>query len=137
VIRYDEESLRDGIARSTEGAGVDVVYDPVGGDMTEAALRSTKWRGRLLVIGFANGQIPSIPLNLPLLKGNSIVGVFWGRFTTEEPERAAANLAKIISWVEDGTLSPVIQRRFTLDEGREALHWVADRKAVGRVVVQP
>ncbi len=137
VIRYDREDLREGIKRVTSGAGVDVVYDPVGGEVTEAALRSTRWRGRLLVVGFAAGPIPSIPMNLPLLKGNSLVGVFWGRFSAEEPDRARENLAAILTMVEDGRLEPVIQRRFDLEEGVEAMHWVSDRRALGRVVINP
>lgn len=137
VIRYDETPLRDGIDRATDGEGVDVVFDAVGGDMSELALRSTRWEGRLLVIGFAGGHIPQIPLNLPLLKGNSIIGVFWGRFTTEEPERHRANFTTIVRWVEEGRLDPVVQKTFGLDEGRDALHWVEDRRAIGRVVVTP
>lgn len=137
IIRHDETPLRDGIAETTNGEGVDVVYDPVGGDSTELALRSTKWNGRVLVIGFAAGQIPSIPLNLPLVKGNSLVGVFWGRFTDEEPERLKENTATLISWVEEGKLTPRIQRKFSLDDGQEAMRWVADRKAIGRVVINP
>lgn len=137
VIRHDTQPLREAIEEATDGEGVDVVYDPVGGDMTELALRSTRWNGRLLVIGFAAGPIPQIPLNLPLLKGNSIVGVFWGRFTTEEPDRNAANLEQLTRWFDDGRLEPVIQRKFSLEEGREAMRWVADRKAIGRVVINP
>lgn len=137
VIRYDEVGIREGIERITDGAGVDVVYDPVGGEFTEQALRSTRWNGRLLVVGFAAGEIPAIPLNLPLLKGNSIVGVFWGRFTQEEPERHQANFARIIEWAGEGRISPVIQRKFDLDEGADALRWVAERRAIGRIVVNP
>ncbi len=137
VIRYDETPIRDGIRDATKGAGVDVVYDPVGGEAAEQVLRSTNWRGRYLVVGFAAGAVPSIPLNLPLLKGNSIVGVFWGRFTVEEPERHSRNQAQLIEWVEEGLLEPVIQRKFSLDEGVEAFHWVADRKAIGRVIINP
>lgn len=137
VIRYDETPIREGISELTDGAAVDVVYDPIGGDVAEEAFRSTGWRGRYLVIGFAAGTIPSIPLNLPLLKGSSIVGVFWGRFTAEQPERHEANQRQLVEWVEDGLLSPVIQRTFRLDEGADALRWVADRKAIGRVVVNP
>ncbi len=137
VIRYDMEDLREGIARTVGKEGVDVVYDPVGGDMTEQALRSTRWNGRLLVVGFAAGGIPSIPLNLTLLKGNSIVGVFWGRFTTEEPEKARANLDRLIALVESGTLSPVIAGEFSLEEGQSAMRWVAERKALGRAVLTP
>lgn len=137
VIRYDEAAIRDGIEAATDGAGVDVVYDPVGGDITEQVLRSTSWNGRLLVVGFAGGGIPSIPLNLPLLKGNAIVGVFWGRFTREEPERHRANFARIVDWAANGKIAPIIQKKYSLEKGSEALQWVADRKAIGRVVVNP
>jgi NADPH2:quinone reductase len=137
VIRYDETPLRDGIDAATDGAGVDVVYDPVGGEVTELALRSTRWGGRLLVIGFTTGTIPKIPLNLPLLKGNSIVGVYWGRFTMEEPDSHAANSAQVVEWVEQGKLKPVIQKTYALNDGQDALRWVADRKAVGRVIITP
>lgn len=137
VIRYDRVPLRDGIREAMDGGGVDVVYDPVGGGHTEQALRSTNWNGRLLVIGFASGEIPEIPLNLPLLKGNSVVGVFWGRFTQEEPERHAENFATIVDWAARGKITPVIQKRFALADGAAALNWVAERNAVGRVVVTP
>lgn len=137
VIRYDEVGLREGIDKATGGAGVDVVYDPVGGVSTEQALRSTNWNGRLLVIGFASGEIPSIPLNLPLLKGNSIMGVFWGRFTQEQPDRHQENFAQIIGWAEEGRIAPSIQRRFVLEDAADALRWVAERRAVGRLVVKP
>jgi NADPH2:quinone reductase len=137
VIRYDDMGLRDGIDDLTSGSGVDVVYDPVGSDLTEQALRATAWNGRLLVVGFAAGGIPSIPLNLPLLKGNSIVGVFWGRFTQEEPERHAANFATLVEWAAAGKIRPTIQKKFSLDDGMQALQWVADRKAIGRVIVNP
>lgn len=137
VIRYDQTSLREGISEATDGEGVDVVYDPVGGDTTEQALRSTKWNGRLLVVGFAAGEIPSIPLNLPLVKGNSIVGVFWGRHFTEQPEGHEANFRQIMTWVENGTVSPLIQKTYPLDRGADAIRWVAERKAIGRVLVTP
>jgi len=137
VIRYDQTAIRDAIEEITDGAGVDVVYDPVGGDITEQVLRSTSWNGRLLVVGFAAGTIPSIPLNLPLLKGNSIVGVFWGRFTREEPAKHRANFSRIIEWAGEGKVAPIIQRKYSLDEGAEALRWVADRKAIGRVIINP
>lgn len=137
VLRYDETPLRESIADVTDGRGVDVVFDPVGGDFTEQALRSTNWGGRLLVIGFASGDIPAIPANLPLLKGNSIVGVFWGRFSSEEPRRVKTNQDLLIEWVANGKITPVIQRTFPLSEGRDALRWVEDRKAIGRVIVKP
>lgn len=137
VLRYDQTPLREAIADATDGKGVDVVFDPVGGDITEQALRSTNWGGRVLVIGFASGDIPAIPTNLTLLKGNSIVGVFWGRFSGEEPHRVKANQELLIDWVANGKVTPVIQRSFALSEGRDALRWVADRRAIGRVVVNP
>lgn len=137
VVRYDQTPLRDGIAAATSGEGVDVVYDPVGGASTELALRSTKWNGRVLVIGFAAGEIPSIPLNLNLVKGVSVVGVFWGRFAIEEPEKSAANNQVIMDWVAEGKLRPVVQKTYPLDEAVEAMRWVADRKVIGRVVVTP
>lgn len=137
IIRYDQVTLRDGIKGATAGAGVDVVYDPVGGEATEQALRSTRWNGRLLVIGFAGGEIPSIPLNLTLVKGNSIVGVFWGRHFMEQPEENATNFRQIVSWVADGTLKPVVQKTYQLENAAEAIRWVAERNAVGRVLVSP
>lgn len=137
LIRYDQTPLRDAIDEVTGGKGVDVVFDPVGGETTELAVRSTRWGGRVLVIGFAAGSIPEIPLNLPLLKGNSVVGVFWGRFTTEEPEKHAKNTRILVEWVAEGKLTPAIQKTYTLDQAKDALQWVADRKAIGRVVVTP
>jgi NADPH2:quinone reductase len=137
IIRYDQTPLRDGIAAATSGDGVDVVYDPVGGESSELALRSTKWNGRLLVVGFASGDIPRIPLNLPLVKGNSVVGVFWGRFNIEEPDRSAENNEVVMGWVANGTLRPLVQKVFPLDEAVEAMRWVAERKVVGRVVIAP
>jgi NADPH2:quinone reductase len=137
VIRYDRTPLRDGIKEATGGAGVDVVFDPVGGEMTELALRDTKWNGVLLVIGFASGVIPKIPLNINLVKGNSIVGVFFGQFVMEEPQKSVQNLKTVIDWVSEGKLVPHVQRTMQLDEGAEAIRWVAERNAIGRVVVTP
>jgi NADPH2:quinone reductase len=137
VIRYDHVDLREAIDRTTDGEGVDVVFDPVGGETTEAALRSTRWGGRLLVVGFASGEIPGIPLNVPLLKGNSVVGVFWGRFTNEEPERSAENTRRILRLIQEGKLKPVIERRFPLSQADKALAWVAERRVTGKVVVVP
>lgn len=137
VVRYDQVELRTGIEEATGGAGVDVVYDPVGGEATEQALRSTKWNGRLLVVGFASGDIPSIPLNLPLVKGNAIVGVFWGRHFMEQPEENAKNFRQIVDWVADGTLQPQVQKTYSLTNSADALRWVAERNAIGRVLVTP
>lgn len=137
VIRYDQVDLREAIDRVTGGEGVDVVFDPVGGDTTEAALRSTRWGGRFLVVGFAAGKIPQIALNLPLLKGNSVVGVFWGRFTNEDPQRSAENTRRILRLIQEGELSPVIERTFPLSRADQALAWVAERRVTGKVVVVP
>lgn len=135
IIRYDEVPLREGINEATGGAGVDVVYDPVGGELTELALRDTKWNGMLLVIGFASGKVPRIPINLNLVKGNSIVGVFYGRHVMEEPKKSAEDLKKIVDWVAEGKLSPYVQKTFPLEQAADAIEWVADRKVIGRVVV--
>jgi NADPH2:quinone reductase len=116
---------------------VDVVYDPVGGEATELALRSTNWKGRLLVVGFASGVIPSIPLNLNLVKGNSVIGVFWGRFNIEEPDKSVENNQRIMDWVADGTLRPLVSKAYPLEDALDAMRWVAERKVIGRVVVTP
>ncbi len=135
AIRYDNTPLRDAINDITDGNGVDLVFDPVGGQMTEPALRSTKWGGSLLVIGFASGTIPQIPLNLSLVKGNSIVGVYWGRFAMEHPEQSNDNNRRIMEWIRSGKLAPVVQKTFPLDEAAAALRWVAERNTVGRTVI--
>jgi NADPH2:quinone reductase len=137
VIRHDQVPLRDGIRVATTGAGVDVVFDPVGGEMTELALRDTNWNGVLLVIGFTSGEIPKIPLNLNLIKGNSIAGVFFGRFMMEEPDKTTKNFEQIMQWIEEGELQPHVQKEFTLEEAAEAIRWVAERKVIGRVIVKP
>ncbi len=137
VIRYDQTPIRDALTSVTESGTIDVVFDPVGGSVTESVLRSTAWNGRLLVIGFAAGDIPSIPLNLALLKGNSIVGVFWGRFTQEEPEKHQANFQRIVDLATEGSLIPRIDRAYSLDDATEALKRVEARQAVGRVVINP
>ena len=137
VIRYDRTPLRDGIKDATGGSGIDVVFDPVGGEMTEPALRETNWNGVLLVIGFTSGTIPIIPLNLNLVKGNSIVGVFFGRFMIEEPEKSTENLTRIVEWVAEGKLKPHIQKTFPLEQAADAIQWVVDRKVIGRVIITP
>lgn len=136
-IDYGREDLREAIARATEGRGPDVIYDPVGGDFTERAFRSIGWRGRHLVVGFAAGPIPALPLNLPLLKGASVVGVFWGAYTKNEPERWADASAELLSWLEQGRLRPLVSRSYGLDEVPRALADMAGRKVVGKVVITP
>lgn len=136
VIRYDTEDLRERLRELAPG-GVDVVYDPVGGPVTELALRSTAWNGRLLVIGFASGDIPKIPANLPLLKGCSVVGVFWGRFTQTEPERNRSNFAALGEMWANGQIAPVVSQTFGLEQAGEALKLMRDRGVIGKLVVTP
>jgi NADPH:quinone reductase len=136
VVRHDREDLRDAL-RVAAPDGVDVVFDPVGGDATEVAFRSLAWGGRLLVVGFAAGAIPSIPANLPLLKGASLVGVFWGRFTQLGPEANRAHFATLTDWWQQGTIAPSVTGRFGLEEGPEVLTRLAERRVVGKLVITP
>ena len=135
LINYATEDLRERIKDLTAGKGVDVVYDAVGGPYAEPALRSTGWRGRYLVIGFAAGDIPKIPLNLPLLKGSSIVGVFWGEFTRREPKGFVASIAQLGAWFREGKLKPHVTQAFPLERAVEALQLMAGRKVKGKVVL--
>lgn len=135
TINYSREKLREAVAAATGGRGPDVVYDPVGGDLAEPALRSLAWRGRYLVIGFASGTIPSLPLNLPLLKGTSIVGVFWGSFSRHEPKAAAAVLAELARWYGDGKIKPVIDRLMPMAELKAAYQYMGTRGVKGKVVM--
>jgi NADPH2:quinone reductase len=135
TINYASQDLREGIAAATGGAGVDVVYDPVGGSYTEPSLRSLRWRGRLLVVGFAAGEIPRIPLNLTLLKGCSIIGVFWGEFARREPERFAASMRQLGRWFGEGKLKPPVTATFPLERAAEALTLMAARQVKGKVVL--
>jgi NADPH2:quinone reductase len=135
VINYAVEDLRERIREITAGRGVDVIYDAVGGSYTEPALRSSAWRGRLLVVGFAAGDIPKIPLNLTLLKGCSIVGVFWGDFARREPKAFAASIAQLGAWFREGKLRPHVSQTFPLAQAAEALNLMAGRKVKGKVVL--
>ena len=135
TINYATEDLRERIKALTAGNGADVVYDPVGGAYTELALRSIAWRGRLLVVGFAAGEIPKIPLNLTLLKGCSIVGVFWGDFARREPAHFAEAMARLDTWYAQGKLKPHISETFPLERAADALKLMAARKATGKVVL--
>lgn len=137
VINYSREDLRQRIKDLTGGRGVDVVYDPVGGSYSEAALRSMAWNGRFLVIGFTAGEIPKIALNLTLLKGCSIVGVWWGGFLRSEPERAAALTRELVEWFRQGKVRPYISKRYPLEQAAQALAEVAARKATGKIVLLP
>ncbi len=135
LINYNERPLKDTVKELTGGKGVDVVYDPVGGDYSEQALRAMAWNGRFLVIGFANGSIPSIPLNLTLLKGCSIVGVFWGAFSAQEPGEHHRNVKELWQMFEDGKLSPVVTDVFPLADYVEAFNCLANRRARGKVIL--
>lgn len=135
VINYSTENLKERIKELTDGKGADVIYDPVGGDYTNAALRATAWEGRYLVIGFAAGNIPKIPLNLPLLKGCQIVGVFWGSFAQKEPNANLANTMELMQWFFSGKLKPHIHGTYPLESGAEAIRALMDRKVKGKVVV--
>lgn len=137
TIDYAQEDLKERIRVLTDGRGADVVYDPVGGKYAEPALRAIAWRGRYLVIGFANGEIPRIPLNLPLLKGCSIVGVYWGSFAKTEPAAAAAGMAELFDWLAAGKLRPEISGRYALADAPQALRAMMERKVTGKLVVLP
>jgi NADPH2:quinone reductase len=136
TIDYAHEDLRERIKALTDGRGVDVVYDPVGDRYTEPALRSLAWRGRLLVVGFAAGEIPKIPLNLTLLKGCSIVGVFFGDWARREPDNLAARIAQLGRWFQEGKLRPHISEVLPFDQYAEALTRLASRKTTGKVVLR-
>ena len=132
-----EEPFKDRVDRLTGGRGADVIYDPIGGEAFQQALRCIAWEGRILVVGFAadGANLPQARTNLLLLKGSSLVGVFWGRFTRESPRRSARNFDTLFGWYEDGRLRPHISHRFQLEEGIEALKAVAQRRVVGKCVV--
>lgn len=137
VVNYSTQDLRERIKEITRGQGVDVVYDPVGGTLAEPALRSMAWNGRYLVIGFAGGDIPRIPLNLPLLKGCSIVGVFWGSFAAREAGLQKENAAELWKMFEDGRLKPVVGETHPLSDYAAAFASLAERRAQGKVVMVP
>lgn len=135
LLNYAASDLKQGLRDLTDGRGVDLVYDCVGGDYAEAALRSIAWGGRFLVIGFAAGQIPRIPLNLPLLKNCSIVGVFWGEMATRHPEIHRANMAEVLSWVAEGKLKPHVHTTYPLAQAGEAIKSLETRTVAGKVIL--
>ena len=137
TINYAREDLRERLREIAGGKGVDVVYDPVGGPYSEPALRSTAWRGRFLVIGFASGEIPRLPLNLALLKGCSIVGVFWGDWLRREPERSRAEMGELIELLRTGRVKPHVSGRYPLARVPEALIAMSQRSVTGKIVVEP
>ena len=136
TINYTTGNLRDELKTLTAGKGPDVIYDPVGGDLAEAAFRSIAWRGRYLVVGFAQGQIPALPLNLALLKGASLVGVFWGEFAKREPGRNAAMLGQLAQWYAEGKIKPVLDSVLPMSELPQAFARMATRQVVGKVVLR-
>jgi NADPH2:quinone reductase len=136
VINYAREDLKERVKALTGGKGADVVYDPVGGEYAEAALRSTAWEGRFLVIGFTAG-IPKIPLNLVLLKGCQVVGVFWGAFTGREPAKNRAYIRELLDWYEAGKIRPHVSARYPLEKVADALREMGARKVTGKVVLVP
>src|SRR6266849_991742 len=134
-INYTTEDLRERVKELTQGNGVDVVYDPVGGNYSEAALRSMAWGGRFLVIGFTAGGMPRIPLNLTLLKGCSTVGVFWGSFTARDPKRNQEHLQELLTWFVTGKIKPLISTTYPLSRAADALNDMMNRKVKGKVVL--
>lgn len=136
VINYTSEDVRQRVREITDGHGADLVFDPVGGDATDKALRYLAWRGRLLVVGFTSGRIPEIPANRLLLKGTAAVGVFWGSYADEEPEGTRRDFERIFDWVMEGTLTPRIHQRLPLTSAPQALEMLARREVVGKVVLE-
>ena len=135
-VNYTAENLRDGLRRLGGEHGIDVVYDPVGGGYAEAALRSLAWQGRFLVVGFAAGEIPKLPLNLVLLKGCDVRGVFWGAWTEREPQGHRANMADLVRWCAEGKLSAHVHCAYPLADAARALNDIAARKVMGKAVLR-
>ena len=136
LIDYSQQDLRSALKEIVGKKGVDVVYDPVGGDMFEAALRSTAWGGRVLVVGFASGDIPKVPVNLALLKGCSIVGVFWGAFRLNYTKEDNENFEQLFVWYNQGKLKPFTSKTYTLNDAPLALNDLKNRKAIGKLIIQ-
>ena len=137
TINYNTEDLKLRAKELTNGKGVDVIYDPVGDKYAEPALRSIAWKGRYLVVGFAAGDIPKFPLNLPLLKGCSIIGVFWGGFFRNEPEQNAINFQTIVKWFQEGKLETKIHKKYKLEQVAEAMNAMTNKEVMGKIVLVP
>jgi NADPH2:quinone reductase len=137
IINYSTEDLRERLRSLTSDRGVDVIYDPVGGPYSEPALRSMAWGGRFLVIGFATGEIPRIPLNLPLLKGCSIIGVYWGAFLKRDTQRTREHLSELVGLYATGKLRPAITQTYPLERAPEALTQLMERRAKGKIAIVP
>lgn len=136
-IALGYENLKDTLKEATGGKGVDVGYDPVGGDAFDVLARSMAWNGRLLVIGFTSGRIPQFPINLALVKGFSLVGVFWGTFTQKEPAAHEENMRELIAWLMQGKLKPVIEGTYPLAEARDVLARIHNRAVAGKLILKP
>ncbi len=136
-IDYGSQDLKEALRSVTQGKGADVIYDPVGGSYAEAALRSIAWQGRYLVIGFAAGEIPKLPLNLVLLKGCDLLGVFWGSWIERDPDGHRANTEQLLAWVADGKLSSHVHAVYPLDQAAVALKAIAARQVMGKVILRP
>jgi NADPH2:quinone reductase len=136
-INYSSDHLKEALRRVTDGRGVDVIYDPVGGPYTEPALRSIAWQGRFLVVGFAAGDIPKVPLNLVLLKGCDVLGVFWGSFIERDPAGHRANTEQLLAWCMEGKLSSHVHAVYPLAQAKEALKAIAARQVMGKVLLRP
>jgi len=136
-INYAREDLKDALRRLTGGKGVDVVYDPVGGAQAEAALRGMDWGGRFLVIGFASGDMPKLPMNLVLLRSYDVRGVYWGAWTARDPQGHRENMAQLVSWCADGKLSAHVHAVYPLAEAAKALQDIATRKVMGKAILRP
>ena len=135
TINYTTQNMREVLKALTDGKGPDVIYDPVGGDFAEPAFRSIAWRGRYLVVGFASGPIPALPFNLALLKGASIVGVFWGDFARREPQANAAMMAELAKWYAQGKVKPVIDRTMPMSDLKAAYAHMGSRGVMGKLVM--
>ncbi len=136
LINYTTEDLRVRIKELTTDKGVDVIYDPIGGKLAEQALRSIAWKGRYLVVGFASGEIPQLPFNLPLLKGCSVTGVFWGSFAEKEPQQSMQNLAQLVAWLLEGKIKQHIHHVYPLAQSAQAIRDLMDRKVKGKAIVK-
>ena len=135
VVNYATESLKQRVKELTDGRGADVIYDPVGGDVFDEAMRCIAWEGRLLVVGFASGRIPQLPMNLVLLKGCQLIGVFWGSFTARDPARNAENMQTLFRWFEEKKLQAHVSATYPLEEAGKALRSMLDRAVTGKVVL--
>jgi NADPH2:quinone reductase len=135
LIDYSRESIRDRVKEITGGRGADVVYDPVGGDVFDASLRSIAWGGRLIIIGFASGKIPQVPANIALVKNIDVIGFYWGSYQRNRPELVRQSFAQLFRWFEEGKLKPHISRQVDLTDVSSAMNLLGQRQSTGKVVL--